>query len=390
MLWSAYKKILCTLLLFFIWHLFHAKTKPSFFAGAGGQLGFPSFSIKPNGLSGFGGGGYLEGGLEIAGFQTEIIASFMRLSGGSGLLEHLNETKIGLGAAYVLSRSTVRFLPGWLSFRPHISGFADIYTARVYKNSVQKEEGTLSSVRGVTPSFNAGLFIDFPNLIAVKNQQIDLTVGFEEAFRFDKSSGVYATPIVNIGARIVFAPLPKTGIVTQQEAPMKDASAEIRPDNDPQKPIAPMEAQPKKAPETEHEQPMAPEPETLPNPLPQTPIELPVILFAPYSVALTDGSARERQEQSSALETIARILQEHPEYRVKILGYANSVTDDPAENETELIPLSQKRAEAVMADLETRGIAKERMESDGMGSGPFSKADGRKNRRVEFVLIPAR
>ena len=399
---TAYKKIFCAFLVFFIWQLFHAKAKPSFFAGAGGQLGFPSFSSKNHGASGFGGGGYIEGGLEIADFQTEMLVSFTRLSGGGGLLERLDEAKIGLGAAYVVSKNNVRFLPRWLSFRPHVSVFADIYAARVYKNAIQKEEGLLSSVRGVTPTFNTGLFIDFPNLISVKNQQIVLTLGIEEAFRFDKSSGVYATPLLNLGARIFFAPLPKTH---QQEpqAPIREerATEELSETES----IQPMEPQLQNTQELEPQKPADPEledvpetaPQTIPDPqqkntvetTPQEQTPLPIILFAPDSITVADASPHDRHIYDEALNIVVQVLQEKPDYQLKIIGYANSTTDQPEENESELIPLSQKRAETIMSELEKRGITKERMQSEGKGRGAFPRIEGWKNRRVEFLLIPS-
>ncbi|MGP1458837.1 MAG: OmpA family protein [Treponema sp.] len=344
------KKIRVSLFIFFAAaELSYAKIKPVFFAGLGAQLAFPSFSLKKEGAAGFGGGAYLEGGLEASDFQAEIIASFTRLSSGGGLLERLDEAKIGLGASYVLRKSNVGFLPDWLNLRPHASVFADLYDARVYRNSVQKDEGVLSSARGVTPIFNVGLFIDFPNLIAFKHQKIIPTLGIEESFRFDEQSGLYATPILNAGARIFFAKLPKATAPKRQQTP----------------------------------------PEQSPQPAmkPRKPIELPFILFAPYSSSLADGAPRDRRINETALSSLTRILNENPEYGLTILGYANSTTGNETENDEELIPLSRERAAAVMAELEKRGVAKERMSIQGVGKAEEAAADGWKNRRVEFQLV---
>ncbi|MGP1457752.1 MAG: OmpA family protein [Treponema sp.] len=351
------KKTFSVLLLCFFLSFCYAIPPVDFFTGVGGKLAFPSASQKEKGGAGAGGGGYLEGGIEFFNIQTELFASVSYLSGG-GLVERMLESEIGVGASYVFSKKNARRLPAWLAIRPHIGVFADIYAADVYKSAVQKDEGRLSSAKGVTAGFSPGLFFDFPNLITLKRVKIVPTVGFEESIRFDRVSGIYATPFLNAGVRFFW------------DAPKKRAEPPK-----PEERIAEM-----------------PEPESpaAEKQMPPEPIYLPFIIFPPDSASLFESpfaTPAQKEEWESALNEVAEALTENPDLSMAIIGYANSVTGTAGENAVVLIPLSLKRGEYVRAELEKRGIAPERMTVRADGAGEYSSADGWKNRRVEFLLM---
>ena len=102
------------------------------------------------------------------------------------------------------------------------------------------------------------------------------------------------------------------------------------------------------------------------------------------------GKAIIRPDSEPALQQAADALTEHPDWKVRIEGYTDSV-GGAAYN----LRLSQRRAEAVQQALEQKhGIATGRLTAKGFG-GASPKAsndteDGRaKNRRVELVKLTA-
>ena len=103
------------------------------------------------------------------------------------------------------------------------------------------------------------------------------------------------------------------------------------------------------------------------------------VLFDTGKAQLNPGSARK-------LDQLAQFLADHPERRVQIDGFTDSVGTDSYNQD-----LSQQRADAVKTALVTRGIDPARIESQGYGKG-FPVADnadsgGRQlNRRVEVVI----
>jgi outer membrane protein OmpA-like peptidoglycan-associated protein len=103
------------------------------------------------------------------------------------------------------------------------------------------------------------------------------------------------------------------------------------------------------------------------------------VLFDTGKAQLNPGSARK-------LDQLAQFLADHPERRVQIDGFTDSVGTD-SYNQS----LSQRRADTVKSALVTRGIDPTRIESQGYGKG-FPVADnadsgGRQlNRRVEVVI----
>ena len=93
-------------------------------------------------------------------------------------------------------------------------------------------------------------------------------------------------------------------------------------------------------------------------------------------------------ESIPTLERLAYFLNNEKEINVQILGHTDSDEKCPGDN----LILSQKRAEAVRAQLLARGIEAERLISTGMGhtdpiADNLSKAGKAANRRIEFLLI---
>src|ERR1700722_2010953 len=103
------------------------------------------------------------------------------------------------------------------------------------------------------------------------------------------------------------------------------------------------------------------------------------VLFDTGRAQLNPGSARK-------LDQLAQFLTEHPERRVQIDGFTDSVGTESYNQD-----LSQRRADAVRSSLIARGIDSSRIGSQGYGKG-FPVADntdsgGRQlNRRVEVVI----
>ena len=103
------------------------------------------------------------------------------------------------------------------------------------------------------------------------------------------------------------------------------------------------------------------------------------VLFDTGRAELNPGAGRK-------LDQLAQFLAEHPERRVQIDGFTDSVGTD-AYNEL----LSQRRADAVKSALVTRGIDSSRIATQGYGKGfPVANnndSGGRQlNRRVEVVI----
>ena len=85
------------------------------------------------------------------------------------------------------------------------------------------------------------------------------------------------------------------------------------------------------------------------------------------------------------INRIAKLMKDNPAIEFEVQGHCDATGSDKVND-----PLSQKRAEAIVAALVDQGIAKTRLSAVGKGSHePIAdnKTDeGRaKNRRVEFV-----
>ncbi|MDR3341503.1 MAG: OmpA family protein [Treponema sp.] len=125
-------------------------------------------------------------------------------------------------------------------------------------------------------------------------------------------------------------------------------------------------------------------------------IQVPSIIFRAEEADFI-GLPRETVENNNrVLRRIAEILNKFRDYRVRIEGHANrtelSDTEATTEEESELQPLSERRARAVINRLVEFGVSRSRMSAVGMGgTKPIVVYTDRdnvwKNRRVEFILI---
>ncbi|MDR1031453.1 MAG: pallilysin-related adhesin [Treponema sp.] len=122
-------------------------------------------------------------------------------------------------------------------------------------------------------------------------------------------------------------------------------------------------------------------------------IQVPSIIFrAGYAdfVGLTPDIAA---NNIRVLRRIAEILNKFRDYKVRVEGHANRTQADGADEElSELQPLSESRARAVVNQLVEFGVTRNRLSAVGMGSTKsvvqFEDRDNWwKNRRVEFILI---
>ena len=110
--------------------------------------------------------------------------------------------------------------------------------------------------------------------------------------------------------------------------------------------------------------------------------------FVTTGIRLDANSATVKPESYGTLKTIAQVLQDNADVRVKIIGHTDAYGDDSSN-----MSLSKKCAQAVKATLSLNfGINSSRMESDGKGESqpigdnktPEVKAN---NRRVEFSKL---
>lgn len=108
---------------------------------------------------------------------------------------------------------------------------------------------------------------------------------------------------------------------------------------------------------------------------------------ATQGILFDTGSDRIRPESTPTLQEISAMLKEHADLKVLIEGHTDNV-GQAASNQT----LSDKRAAAVKAYLQSQGIDAARLQSKGLGDtkpkAPNATPEGRQtNRRVELVKL---
>ncbi|MGD0725748.1 MAG: FlgD immunoglobulin-like domain containing protein [Spirochaetia bacterium] len=121
------------------------------------------------------------------------------------------------------------------------------------------------------------------------------------------------------------------------------------------------------------------------------------ITFAANTADYVNVEPDKALKNASTIKRLAEIFKKYGSYKIQIEGHANLVNfDNPGlakkEQEQELLPLSQQRADAIRSALIAQGIDAGRISTVGVGAAapvvPFSDLDNRwKNRRVEFVLV---
>lgn len=104
-----------------------------------------------------------------------------------------------------------------------------------------------------------------------------------------------------------------------------------------------------------------------------------------YAITFETGKADLKPESIVEINRVAKLMQDNPGLEFEVQGHCDATGSDKVND-----PLSQKRAEAIVAALVERGIASARLTPVGKGShepiDSNSTEEGRaKNRRVEFV-----
>ena len=110
-------------------------------------------------------------------------------------------------------------------------------------------------------------------------------------------------------------------------------------------------------------------------------------VFIMHNMFFATNRTRILPISEQALQDLYMYLERNPEIRIKIIGHTDNVGKDAANQK-----LSEGRAEEVRKDLIERGVAPERIESEGRGeSQPIDTNDteeGRQNnRRVEIEIL---
>ncbi len=110
------------------------------------------------------------------------------------------------------------------------------------------------------------------------------------------------------------------------------------------------------------------------------------LLLTLGDVLFDTGKAELKPGASIKLDQLAQFLKEHPDRRVQIEGFTDSVGSDAYNQE-----LSQRRADAVKSALLLRGVDPSRIATEGYGKAypvaSNSDSGGRQlNRRVEVVI----
>ncbi len=108
-----------------------------------------------------------------------------------------------------------------------------------------------------------------------------------------------------------------------------------------------------------------------------------------YGITFFPGRADISPESVLALREVAAMLEDHPDWRIRVAGHTDNTGTKEANN-----ALSMRRATAVVTWLVGRGIKKTRLEAVGAGDAdpvaPNDTEEGRaKNRRIELVKIDA-
>ncbi len=120
-------------------------------------------------------------------------------------------------------------------------------------------------------------------------------------------------------------------------------------------------------------------------------IQVPSIIFRENAADFNTLAPDVVAKNNFVLGRIASILNKFRDYSVIVEGHANNISGTEQEEVTELVPLSQARAEAIKQMLGDLGVNENRLTTIGIGGRqPVAAREDRtnwwKNRRVEFIL----
>lgn len=120
-------------------------------------------------------------------------------------------------------------------------------------------------------------------------------------------------------------------------------------------------------------------------------IEMASFTFDENAATFDKMTPEKRAELNSTLDDITTKALAIKGAKITVEGYANNVSGTEEEEQEELLPLSQTRAEAIASLLVERGIKAEDINARGMGSANpkasrEDQANWWKNRRIEFYI----
>ncbi len=110
-------------------------------------------------------------------------------------------------------------------------------------------------------------------------------------------------------------------------------------------------------------------------------------LIMPNAITFNTNESIIKFTANSVLDSVAKVAKEYDKTSLQVIGYTDSTGNDAIN-----IPLSQRRASAVLEYLSLRGVNKDRINALGLGAqNPIASnttSEGREqNRRVEIYLI---
>ena len=113
--------------------------------------------------------------------------------------------------------------------------------------------------------------------------------------------------------------------------------------------------------------------------------------FDPNEATFKQLNAEQKKDLDDTIGHLVDKFKNISGAKITVEGYANNLSGTKEENENELIPLSEKRAQAIMELIAERGIARESLDAKGMGdANPIASREDRanwwKNRRIEFLI----
>ena len=406
----------------------HAQLK--YFAGAHGDLSIPAFQNGEK-VFGFGGGGTFEGGVYLGNLSLGLLGGLSYSNDGGNLINEMTEWKLGAKAGFDFGKDIIPFFPEWLAVRPNLAVLADFYKADGYRSKSKKTIEKDEVSQGFSPVIEAGLLVDFPNLLSYKAFDFIPTAGWYETFRMEKD-GMIFNGRISLGMRVIINP-EKFGSFNMDGGTLNvyatTRSKMFTPNGDGEDDIVIFDVS---SDADEHEgvnswelrvydpgqkiffidkgKGKLPQDYTwkgisqnggivdggaiyqyvwyvkandgsdgfIPGII-QTGVmvqeddgvlhfSLSSIQFGPNSAGYEGLTDEEIQRNKELFDTVAKILKQYANYNITIEGHANNVSGTEREHLKELLPLSTARAQTVKKELIARGIEAERLNAVGRGS----------------------